>query len=68
MQQNFSQEKIEDMAMKRREQQAEHDRVSEIHRGRLESSSVDATDAATVRLHRADLWPFPVLQEHNCPN
>ena len=42
------QDKIEDMAAKRKEQQAEYDRVSEIHRGRLESSSVDATDAATV--------------------
>ena len=48
---------IEDKAKKRREQQAEYDRVSEIHRGRLESSSVDATDAATVHLHYATSPP-----------
>ncbi len=44
--------------MKRREQQAEYDRVSEIHRGRLESSSVDATDAATVHLRCVHVWLF----------
>ena len=35
--------------MKRREQQAEYDRLSEIHRGRLEGSDADATDADMVR-------------------
>ena len=35
--------------MKRREQQAEYDRVSEIHRGRLEASAADTADADTVR-------------------
>ena len=36
------------MAMKRREKQAEYDRVSEIHKARLESSYADSTDANTV--------------------
>lgn len=44
------QEEGEDKAMKRREQQADYDRVSEIHKGRLESLSADATDANTVCL------------------
>lgn len=42
------QEEVEDMAMKRKEKQAEYDRVSEIHKARLESSYVDSTDAKTV--------------------
>ena len=42
------QEEVEDMAMKRREKQAEYDRVSEIHKARLESSYADSTDANTV--------------------
>lgn len=55
----------EEKATKRREQQAEYDRVSEIHRGRLESSSVDATDAATVQLHRAHTLPGSLLREQH---
>ena len=43
------QAEVEDKAMKRREQQAEYDRVSEIHRGRLEASAADNIDADTVR-------------------
>lgn len=49
--------------MKRREQQAEYDRVSEIHKGRLESSSVDATDANTVRLYSPVLCFYFLFHE-----
>lgn len=59
------QDSIEDKAMKRREQQAEHDRVSEIYRGRLESSSGDATDAATVHFGFAQSW-LTVISSHSC--
>ena len=44
------QAEVEDKAMKRREQQAEYDRVSEIHRGRLDASAADIADDKTVRL------------------
>ena len=57
------QEEGEDKAMKRREQQAEYDRVSEIHKGRVESSSSDATDANTVRLGPAVLCFFSLSHE-----
>ena len=43
------QAEVEDKAMKRREQQAEYDRMSEINRGRLEASDADTTDAGMVR-------------------
>ena len=43
------QAEVEDKAMKRREQQAEYDRVSEIHRGRLDASAADTADDDTVR-------------------
>jgi len=51
--------------MKRREQQAEYDRVSEIHKGRLESTSSDATDANTVRLYPPVLCYYSLSR--GCP-
>jgi hypothetical protein len=38
----------EETALKRREQQAEHDRILEIHDERLQSSALDAQDPNTV--------------------
>ena len=49
MWQSQSQAEVEDKAMKRREQQAEYDRVSEIHRGRLDASAAETADDDTVR-------------------
>lgn len=39
---------VEEKAMKRREQQAEYDRVHEIYQDRLESLAMDAQDPQTV--------------------
>ena len=55
----------EDKAVKRKKQQAEYDRVSEIHRGRVESSSVDATDAATVHSCCVHVKHCPDPRQHS---
>ncbi len=46
---------MEEKAAKRREQQAEYDRVHEVHQDRLESLAADAHDSNMVRHLSTDL-------------